>query len=291
MRNGWLILPLVAALMVASSGHAEMLRLEGSITQGGMIRGKVPPHSQVSYDGEPLQVSSAGDFVFGFGRDDAAEHELLVILPDGGRIRRLLQPDPRAYKIEHVDGVPQETVEPPAHVLKRIRREAALVSQARQRRDTRVDWAPAFIWPAKGRISGVYGSQRVLNGKPSRPHYGVDVAAPVGTPVVAPADGVVTLAEDDLFYSGGTIIIDHGHGVSSSFLHLSEVAVTVGQTILQGERIGAIGATGRASGPHLDWRMNWHNQRIDPQLLVPYDPEAMAATRPEHLLLSEHALE
>lgn len=126
-----------------------------------------------------------------------------------------------------------------------------------------------FIWPAKGRLSGFYGSQRVLNGDPKRPHYGVDVAAPTGTEVVAPADGVVRLAHPDLFFSGGTIIIDHGFGVNSTFLHLSSVDVEVGEPVKQGDFIGRIGATGRATGPHLDWRINWLNHRLDPQLLVP----------------------
>jgi murein DD-endopeptidase MepM/ murein hydrolase activator NlpD len=142
------------------------------------------------------------------------------------------------------------------------------VAKARTRRDNRTDWATGFTWPAQGRLSGFYGSQRVLNGEPRRPHFGVDVAAPTGTPVLAPAPGVVTLAEPDLFYSGGTLIIDHGQGLTSSFLHLSAVSVSVGDTVTTGDRIGAIGATGRASGPHLDWRMNWYDKRVDPQPLA-----------------------
>ena len=172
-----------------------------------------------------------------------------------------------------MDGVPQNTVTPPPELTERIRREANMVAVARKRRDLRNDWASGFIWPAQGRLSGFYGSQRVLNGVPKRPHYGLDVAAPEGTPVIAPAAGVVTLAEADLFYSGGTIIIDHGHGLSSSFLHMSAVTVSSGQRVEQGDTIGAIGASGRASGPHLDWRMNWLNQRIDPQFLVPAMPQ------------------
>ena len=143
-----------------------------------------------------------------------------------------------------------------------------MVVSARNRRDERTDFAEPFAWPARGRISGVYGSQRILNGEPRRPHFGLDIAAPTGTPVYAPADGIVTLAYDDMYFSGGTLIVDHGHGLSSSFLHLSEVLVEAGMQVKKGDLIARIGATGRASGPHLDWRMNWLDRRVDPQLLV-----------------------
>ena len=161
--------------------------------------------------------------------------------------------------------------------LDRIARERALVGSAKarviERPDLLRDTLAGFTWPAQGPISGVYGSQRVYNGTPRSPHYGVDVAVPTGTPVTAPAPGVVTLAEPDLFYSGGTIILDHGYNLSSSFLHLSAVSVKVGQVIETGDVIGEVGATGRATGPHLDWRMSWRRERIDPQLLVPAMPK------------------
>ncbi len=174
----------------------------------------------------------------------------------------------RDYRIQRIDGLPPRKVTPKAEDLKRIRQETALVKAARRRDDPRTDFMRGFIWPAKGRVSGVYGSQRILNGQPRRPHFGVDVAGPVGTPVVAPADGVVTLVHPDMFFSGGTLVIDHGHGLSSSFLHLSEVLVKEGQRVKQGELIARIGATGRVTGAHLDWRMNLFDTRIDPQLLV-----------------------
>jgi murein DD-endopeptidase MepM/ murein hydrolase activator NlpD len=156
----------------------------------------------------------------------------------------------------------------------RIRQDIALAKKARARNDPREDFLAGFQWPVKGRISGVYGSQRVLNGKPRRPHFGVDVAAPVGAIVRAPADGVVTLAHGDMFFSGGTLIVDHGHGLSSSFLHLSAILVKEGDRIGQGEPIAKVGATGRVSGPHLDWRMNLLGNRLDPQLLVgPMEPQ------------------
>jgi murein DD-endopeptidase MepM/ murein hydrolase activator NlpD len=168
-------------------------------------------------------------------------------------------------------------VTPPEEVLERIARERALVREAKSARLERPEflrWVRSGLsWPATGRISGVYGSQRFYNGTPGSPHYGVDVARPTGHPVVAPGPGIITLAEPDLFYSGGTVILDHGYGLSSSFLHLSEVLVEVGDEVAQGTWLGKVGATGRATGPHLDWRMSWFDQRIDPQLLVPPMPD------------------
>ena len=183
----------------------------------------------------------------------------------------------RNYSLQTITGVPQQTVTPSEEHLARISNERAKVRRAKSRRLARSDGLRAvqsgFSWPVTGRISGVYGSQRIYNGTPGTPHYGVDVAQPTGTPVMAPASGEVTLAEPDLFYSGGTVILDHGYGLSSSFLHLSEVSVSVGDQLQSGDLIGEIGATGRATGPHLDWRMSWFNQRIDPQLLVPPMPD------------------
>lgn len=262
------IISLLNQTDAAAATDAEV-QWQGSLQQGGLIQAQAPVGSTAQFDGQPLIVDEQGRFLFAFGRDDEDSHKLQVTFPDGRMWQREFTPDSRQYNIERVDGVPQNTVTPPAELTERIQREARLVAQARTRRDQRNDWAEGFIWPAQGRLSGFYGSQRVLNGIPKRPHFGLDVAAPTGTQVVTPASGIVTLAEADLFYSGGTIIIDHGHGLSSTFLHLSSVDVTVGQYVKQGHPIGAIGATGRASGPHLDWRMNWLNRRIDPQFLVP----------------------
>ena len=176
-----------------------------------------------------------------------------------------------------MEGVPRETVTPSKEHLARIARERKLVRAAKgriiKRPDILLSVIEGFQWPVVGPISGVYGSQRYYNGVPGSPHYGVDIALPTGTPVHAPASGIVTLAEEDLFYSGGTIILDHGYRLSSSFLHLSRVSVSVGDEISQGDVLGEIGSSGRATGPHLDWRMSWRNERVDPQLLVPPMPE------------------
>lgn len=259
-------------ILLACSGPVDadpgLLRLDGEAVQGGLMFGQAPPGSRVTLDGDEIMVSAEGLFVIGFGRDETGVRQLVVNVRDSDPIVRELAVAPRQYDIERVDGLPPRTVTPDPEALERIRREAAMVASARARRDARIDFAEPFAWPASGRISGVYGSQRILNGEPRRPHFGLDIAAPAGTPVYAPADGIVTLAYDDMYFSGGTLILDHGHGLSSSFLHLSEILVEAGQRISKGDLIARIGATGRASGPHLDWRMNWLDRRVDPQLLV-----------------------
>ena len=255
--------------------HGECLQFSGALQQGGFIWGKVEPGSAVELGGQTLDVLPDGTTFAGFGRDAPASVELVVTGPT--TCSQTLQVAGREYNIQRVEGVPQATVTPPPEQLERIRREAALVADARApsiKRPELIEGVLAgFVWPAQGPISGVYGSQRFYNGEPRNPHYGVDVAAPSGTPVHAPAAGVVTLAEPDLYFSGGTVILDHGYQLSSTFLHMSEVSVQVGDELQAGDLIGAIGATGRATGPHLDWRMNWREERIDPQLLAPPMPK------------------
>jgi murein DD-endopeptidase MepM/ murein hydrolase activator NlpD len=269
-----LCLAVVALALPATSGALE---LRGEPVQGGLLFGEVEPGSRVTLDDRDVMVSPEGRFVIGFGRDEKGPKTLSVVDPEGSTQERTFGIKPRDYRIEEVDGLPQRTVTPDPADAERIKQEIALVAAARKRADERTDYDAGFHWPASGRISGVYGSQRVLNGKPRRPHYGLDIAAPTGTPVHAPAAGVVTLAHPDMFYSGGTIILDHGQGLSSSFLHLSEVLVEVGEQVDQGAVIAKIGATGRASGPHLDWRMNWLDRRVDPQLLMEGEPPALPA--------------
>ena len=257
----------IATLLAAGYTHA--FDLEGEPIQGGLMFGQAEPGSSVILDATEVPVSAQGRFVIGFGRDETGVRTLRVTRPDGSMASRELAVGAREYDIEVVDGLPPRTVTPDPGATERIREEARMVGNARARRGERPDYTKGFAWPARGRISGVYGSQRVLNGEPRRPHFGLDIAAPTGTPVVAPADGVITLTHPDMYYSGGTIILDHGQGLSSTFLHLSEVLVEAGTTVRQGDIIGRIGATGRASGPHLDWRMNWLDRRVDPRPLVP----------------------
>jgi len=250
----------------------QALELSGESVQGGLLFGQTAPGSTVQLDGTEIMVSAEGRFVVGFDRDESGTRTLQARAPGGAEETRTLQIAPREYAIERVDGLPPQTVTPDPAALERIRQEAELVSAARARRDARTDYADGFTWPAGGRISGVYGSQRILNGEPRRPHYGLDIAAPTGSPVYAPADGVVTLAHPDMYFSGGTIVLDHGQGLTSSFLHLSRTLVEAGDTVRRGELIAEIGATGRASGPHLDWRMNWLDRHVDPQLLLEGNP-------------------
>lgn len=281
----WLSALLVSVLSNAHAVFADELhsdplvfrqkgiQLHGNLTQGALLRGATQPNTKVWLgEGEQrlsIQVSEQGFFAIGFGRKAALQQKLQWQLPSDNVQTAPLTLSEREYKVQKINGLPQKMVTPPKAVLDRIKQDNRAVGKARSLRDARTSFMQPFIWPAEGRISGVYGSQRILNGKPKNPHYGVDVAAPVGQPVYAPADGVVTMYHPDLYYSGGTLIIDHGHGITSTFLHLSKGHVQAGQAVKQGELIAEIGATGRVTGPHLDWRMNWLNQRVDPALLVP----------------------
>jgi len=239
-----------------------------SVPQGSMVLGKVPPGSRVEYAGRSLRSTGYGTVVFGIGRDEVGPVQVTVIGPDGRRTEASIAVSTRDWPVQRVDGVPPKTVDPPPEIAERIRREQAQVTAARARDDDRADFAQRFIWPVQGRISGRFGNQRVYNGKPGSPHSGMDIAAPNGTPVKAPAAGVVTFAGPDLYLTGGTLLLDHGFGISSNFLHLSRIDVKVGDRVEQGQVIGAVGATGRATGPHLHWGMNWFDVRVDPLLVL-----------------------
>lgn len=268
---------LFMAGVLALPSAVSALELDGPLTQGGVVRGEVQPGSEVVFDGRQLQVSENGRFVFGLDRDAPKRMRLEVTRPDGEALVRDLEVAQREYDIQRIDGLPPRKVTPNAEDLKRIRREAALIREARLRNDPRADFATDWIWPVTGPISGVYGSQRILNGEPRRPHYGWDIAVPTGTPVKAPAPGVVTLVHDDMFFSGGTLLLDHGHGLTSAFLHLSRITVSEGQRVAKGEKIAEVGATGRVTGAHLDWRMNWFDKRVDPRTLVGPMPDGQAS--------------
>lgn len=260
---------LVAVFAVAGSGAAASIELPPNARQGELITGRVPPGSTVTAQGRQVRVSDEGWFAFGVGRDENGTADVAVRLPDGRDVRTTVEIQGRDWRIERVDGLPQSTVTPDPQIAERIAREQAQVAKARERDDARTDFLQPFVWPVQGRVSGVFGSQRILNGTPRNPHYGLDVAAPTGTPLKAPAGGIVTFAAPDLYLTGGTLTIDHGHGVSSTFIHLSRLDRQVGDRVEQGDVVGAVGATGRATGPHMHWGMNWFDVRLDPQLLLP----------------------
>ncbi|POP51465.1 M23 family metallopeptidase [Zhongshania marina] len=271
MMKKWLV-SCLATFGFAAGAYAE-IELQGSLQQGGLIWATVAPSSSVSLDGKSLHIADNGLFVAGFDRDAGPVSVLKICNSTGECAEQQLDIVQRSYDVQRVNGVPQKTVTPPASVLERIRREGALVSKARSEFSARQDFIKEFKWPLLGPITGVFGSQRVYNGSPGRPHYGLDIAAPTGTLVSAPIGGVVTLAYPDMFYSGGTLIIDHGLGVSSTFIHLSRILVEEGQLVKQGDPIAEVGATGRATGPHLDWRINWADRRLDPALIIGPMPE------------------
>jgi murein DD-endopeptidase MepM/ murein hydrolase activator NlpD len=242
--------------------------LPASVQQGSLVIGTTHPAAVVEYGGRTLRVSPDGRFAFGVGRDAIGPVSVKVKQPATGVIEHRIAVTPRDWPIERIDGVPPATVNPPPEIAERIAREQALVAAARTRDDARTDFTAAFLWPVQGRISGRFGNQRIYNGTPKSPHSGMDIAAANGTPVRAPAAGIVTFAAPDLYLTGGTVVIDHGAGVSSNFLHLSRIDVKVGDRVEQGEVFAAVGSTGRSTGPHLHWGMNWFDVRIDPLLVL-----------------------
>ena len=260
-------LGITCSLGLGLSSAVSALELKGEMTQGSMIIGKAQAGSSVKLNGETVKISQNGDFVFGFGRDEKLNHTLTIIKPDGNREDKNITLTKREYKVDKLT-VDSKYVTPDESVMKRIRSDIAQVGQARATMTDRTEFLSQMILPAKGRISGVYGSQRILNGVPKRPHFGLDIAAPTGTEVIAPIAGKVVLAHNDMYYTGGTLIIEHGFGITTTYIHLSKILVKKGQTIKQGQPIALIGATGRVTGPHLDWRLNWGKVRLDPQLLV-----------------------
>lgn len=266
----WLVIPAFLALFPFGMIEAQTgVRIDGPHTQGGLLRGRVDPGTVVELDGVPTRVSNDGWFLVGFGRDATPEAELTVIYRDGRLERRTLEVEAREYRIERIDGLAPQKVTPRSEEdLARIRADVEMVKRARTIDDPRTDFLDGFIWPTVGRISGVYGSQRILNAEARRPHYGIDIAAPTGTKVLAPAAGVVTLVHPDMFFSGGTLIVDHGHGLSSAFLHLSRILVETGDRVEQGQLLAEVGTSGRSTGPHLDWRINLFDRRLDPALLA-----------------------
>jgi murein DD-endopeptidase MepM/ murein hydrolase activator NlpD len=237
--------------------------ITGAMEQGSLAFGQAPAGSVAALDGRPLDVTPGGRFVFGFAYNQTAPSLVTVRYPEGGGDSRSFTPGKRQYEIQRVNGLPQDTVTPPKAVQERIAREAESIYLARLTDIPGTDFLSGFDWPAPGIESGVFGSQRIDNGTPMAPHFGVDMAAPVGTPIHAPADGVVTISADH-YLNGGFTLIAHGQGVSTCYLHQSQRLVKAGDSVKRGLLIGHIGQTGRATGPHLHWEMNWFEVKLDP---------------------------
>jgi len=246
----------------------DRVDLPAHLQQGQLVIGHAPRGARIEFSGRKLRVGDDGVFVFGLDRDAPAQGALQVQRADGEPSTLTFAVAKREYHIERIEGLPQKTVTPDPETAARIEREQARVAQARNRDDAREDFLHGFTPPvADARISGVYGSQRIDNGVAKTPHLGLDMAVPEGTPVRAPAPGVVTFAEPDLVLTGGTVLIDHGFGLTSSFLHMSKLDVKVGDVVKRGWVIGAAGMTGRATGQHVHWGFNWFDVRLDPAQL------------------------
>ncbi|HYE98488.1 MAG TPA: M23 family metallopeptidase [Planctomycetota bacterium] len=254
---------LAAALIAAAPARHEELVVTGEATQGALLRGQAPAGAvTLSLDGAPVDMAPDGRFLIAFDRDAGPLSRLEARLGDGRTVVREIPVAPRTWRIQHLSLARR----PPGAAFLRLREaEVARISAARSARRVSEGWRQTFQWPAQGRISGVFGSQRFYRGEPGAPHSGVDVAAGAGAPVVAPADGIVVLASPPAFsLEGNLVMVDHGLGLVSAFLHLASVAVREGETVRQGQRLGTVGATGRATGPHLHWSLSWNGARVDP---------------------------
>lgn len=260
--------------LVATAAWAGELTLDGTLTQGALIRGFAGPGARVAFDGKPVRVAPDGHFIFGFGRDAPPHATLDVTFRDGSHLHRTLAVVRRHYDIRRINNLPPAEVTPPPETLVRIKQEAAEIDRAFARQSDSVAFETPLEWPVTGIITGIYGSQTFLNGQARQPHLGVDITAPAGTPIKAAAAGTVTLADTGLYFTGGTVIIDHGYGLSTLYIHLQNIAVRSGDRVTQGEIIGELGATGRATGPNLHWGLVWRDVRLDPALAAGPMPES-----------------
>jgi len=265
-------LALLLAASAAPTPPPHEWQIAGRLEQGGVVLGTAPLGATgVTVDGAAVRLTGDRRFIAGFGRDAAPATTIVAHFADGSTDRRTVPVAARQWRIESIPLLRQPPPGAPPDPVYDARRKAELAEIAAARSGDSDDggWDAAFVWPAHGRISGVYGSQRILGGVPKSPHLGLDVAAPPGTPVVAPAEGTVRLAHGPMLLEGNLVMLDHGHGLVSSFLHLSRIDVRAGQHVARGEALGRVGMTGRATGPHLHWALSWRDARLDPGLFVP----------------------
>ena len=244
------------------------LQFNGKFIQGHFIVGKTDPNSKVIIDKKQIKVSKDGFFAFGIGKD--RKYDVVIRIIKNGKTTKVVKKvQKRKYNIQRIDGLEEKKVTPPEEVYERIKKENILIAKAREINSDLDFFKNKFILPVDNAIiTGVYGSQRILNGKPRWPHYGIDFAQALGTPIKAMADGVVTLAEKDLYFTGATLIFDHGHGISTLYMHLDQIFVELGDIVKQGDIIGTVGSSGRSTGPHLDVRLNWFGTRLDPATVL-----------------------
>ena len=258
---------LFLVIIIFTSTQLKAVEFKGKFLQGHYIIGLTDPMAQIIIGKKEVRVSKEGYFVFGIDRDRKFDLTITKI-KDGKKEKIIKKVLKRKYNIQRIDGLEESKVTPPESVYKRIKEENNKIGEARAINSDLSFFKNQFIMPVEGIISGVYGSQRILNGKPKWPHYGIDFAADEGTEIKAMLDGIVTLAEPDLFYTGGTLIFDHGHGVSTLYMHMAKISVKKGQEVKQGDVIGTVGSTGRSTGAHLDVRLNWFNVRLDPATVL-----------------------
>lgn len=263
-------------LVLSAPAFADTLTLDGKLEQGGLVHGHVVPGSIVTLDGHAIRVAPDGAFIFGLSRDAPAHAVLEIVARDGRRERHNLTIEKQNYQIQRIDGLPEKQVTPDPATLARIRHDQAAIGATHRIDSSNPDFEQRLRWPVTGIISGVYGSQRILNGQKRAPHMGTDIAAPEGTPIRAPAGGTVTLAEPDFVLDGGTVVIDHGYGLSTLYIHLSKIAVHAGERVATGQVIGNLGKTGRATGPNLHWGVYWYETALDPMLAAGPMPGAAA---------------
>ncbi len=264
-----MLLVAAMAVLVTPSAHADSdLNLNGAFMPGALIIGQIEPGETIAMNGKSVRVSSDGRFLLGLARNATGEVTLALTRRDGIVQEHRYAIAKRDYKIQRIDGLPKKQVTPDPVAQKRIQQDNALIKAARKHDGMQMDFANGFAWPVLGPISGVFGSQRILNGKPRSPHNGTDIAAPTGTVIGAMGDGTVVLVHDDMFYTGKTVMIDHGHGLTSVYAHMSELSVTEGQRVNKTTPIGKIGKTGRVTGPHLHWGVTLFSTHLDPALIV-----------------------
>ena len=256
------VILIIIFLSITTSSFA--VTFNGKFIQGSFVLGKTEPGSEVFIDKQKVKVTSGGYFAFGLGRD--RKNDVVITINEKKIVKKVFK---RKYEIQIIDGLEEKKVTPPEEVYERIKKENKWIGEARAINSDLTFFKNKFAIPVENAIiTGVYGSQRILNGKPKWPHFGLDFAADEGTKIKAMLDGIVTLAEPDLFYTGGTLIFDHGHGISTLYMHMEKTLVKKGQKVKQGDFIGTVGSTGRATGAHLDVRLNWFQTRLDPSTVL-----------------------